>query len=520
MISKKTRSFYLTKAGYIAMTLALLSLPGCGWFESSSQQHASVSAHHQTAAQGQTISLAEVLAQQVKNTADPLTLRKTTYIYANDPDYERKRRAWSVIDQGIRSAHQDTSSSSASMAIGETRGQFILAAAAQQTGPSVEAALARAARASATATPEKKQAIEALTIEVTDLYRDMQAAESDMAQSMGLSSADNMTLVPVSLSVGPDPLPPIDIQITDLEILALHARTEMQHAASVTQNDILSLRDRTMNAFPGIGSILTRNATGQIDLDDDEWTRFSESLTQSLTRLFTLPLSLQNPDTRAKMAALQEQALSAAIMAQVHVAYDDYTKSLQDLNALKRTDEITLSGNGADDRAIADLNVLYKTLRMHRAAADLNIAYARLLDTLGVSIVPDGAEKMDSATLTATLENSLTLTAPDRIHEIILAATQGSVYQPPIIIANGTKTQSIQDTNIVTAAYQVNDESGIVPVSFTNPFMKLRIPLPQKISFRDTGNHIRIGENAAESEAFHMDKTSIRKLLDSPITEP
>jgi len=169
------------------------------------------------------------------------------------------------------------------------------------------------------------------------------------------------------------PLQPLDITtpgqlplLEDLELMALSRRAELRMEVG-TDYDPAQLRHDAMRTLPGVAKMLSARQP------EANWVQFAQAYSQSLIRVFTLPLQMRDDNTRTAMTRLRHHALTGAILAQVHLAHHDYTQALSHhqtaLNILK-TIEDSPQINDAD-WINAQAALVVTTAHLQTARADL-----------------------------------------------------------------------------------------------------------------------------------------------------
>lgn len=185
-----------------------------------------------------------------------------------------------------------------------------------------------------------------------------------------------------NLSIDPGPLPTLTAlpDLADLEIMALVRRTEIR--MEMDQGiDTHALRRRALDTFPGVAALLERKR----DRNPELWARFANSYGQSLTRLFTMPLQMRDDDIRARLNTLRQDALAAAILAQLHMAHDRYNTAYQHHQMAQTMVERTREN--PTDR-IAALNA---QAALVMATARLHLAHADILHAVGMDPLENNA---------------------------------------------------------------------------------------------------------------------------------
>jgi hypothetical protein len=259
----------------------------------------------------------------------------------------------------------------------------------------------------------------------------------------------------------PDSLPQLDASLDDLDLLALVSRPEIRGNNKSLQ-DVKTLRDQTMQNFPAIHDTLAQNLTR------DQWMEFINHFTEGLVRIHTLPVTMKDEESRRFLRTMQRQAMTAAVLTQVHLAYNDYQ--------LARAEAITTPSQANSTKVWSN--------------------YAVLMQSLGADALPPDAERLEKTRLSAIIGSRLEKTDPVAIQQWILYT--GNQSAPPDVGVNGPELPGLQ------------------LVSYTAPSLPVEIPLAQKLSSQPNVNGRRV-----DSSAFvRISHGQIQSLLDAPISEP
>lgn len=162
---------------------------------------------------------------------------------------------------------------------------------------------------------------------------------------------------------------------------------------------IRDTRREILQTFPGLNLLYSREYDSNKYLVDTNWTDYSAKIVQSVTNLLTLPARYDAVKEREAVADARRQALSAAIVAQVHMARarltsvdDAYKQSLMARRAAGRRSHAEagkkLQGfaSGQDD-LLARMDLRTESIRSAMIYADYQDAYAAMRNTLGQPVV-------------------------------------------------------------------------------------------------------------------------------------
>lgn len=403
-----------------------MGLSGCGWFVDASPESVAMQQAHAA------LTMDDVLRLGMTHQDAPVS--PVSYRTGSDD-------SWTVMQESLRQIQvtmgraDDTDAFNHAQKI---RKAFIMTARAQAIMPQIEQAIA---------TSDQDQDIETLK----DFYARLTMGQRDLAVILRVPDGAVPLLDATSVTMS-ETVP----ALADLELLALNnrpeIRMEMDHAI-----DAETLRQQILTTFPGVEKILARHP------DQAGWNIFAKTYSQSLNRLFTMPLQMKDDTTRAMLTRLRQESLGAAILAQVHMAHDRYQTA--QANAAAASTILTEINALSPQSTPARLSAEAAQILTH---AQLYAAFTDLLHAVG-----------KSGTIPALQNKNLLM--QDAVYD-------GQAY--------------------ITGAGLMN--------TATNP----RIPFAQKISGQQGEGAVTIARSMRETSPLDLPGRAIRKLLDAPISEP
>ncbi|HEY8189978.1 MAG TPA: hypothetical protein VIF12_04790, partial [Micavibrio sp.] len=321
---------------FAALTAGLLTLSGCGVFSSSApEEKATLFANRQDVLEDG-LTLYDALALSLQAGLDKRADDVDAVAMPAAGSIGPMAQSWVVLDRGIDSARQaqigdpqkmieNRQRKAAWAIIQDTETAYRRAVLAREIQPRLKAAIADAGIKldNPSLSTDEKTAIQAGIADLESLETVLSQAQPQLGSLMGVEISDSMKLVsPTTGAI--DPASGNDIK--DLERLALLSRPEIQNGKRLQSADVDELRNAALEKFPGM-----RNVLDGTRLSPEQWSSVSAGLSKSLTRIFTLPVTIAQPDVQERLAELRQQALSAAIMAQVHLASERYGMAMDDV---------------------------------------------------------------------------------------------------------------------------------------------------------------------------------------------
>lgn len=177
--------------------------------------------------------------------------------------------------------------------------------------------------------------------------------------------------------------------------IALQERPEIRESLSDRNASIQAVKQEVLRSIPGLELLYSYNYDSNRFLLDNNWSDINASISQSVISILTLPKRYEAAKNRQALADAQRLALTAAIIAQTHIAklrIDIAKESFQDAHMLYKNAQIkalsdtkkrfegTVSGY---DKAVSNAELVIQKMRKDLAYAELQRAYADLIGSLG-----------------------------------------------------------------------------------------------------------------------------------------
>jgi outer membrane protein TolC len=215
------------------------------------------------------------------------------------------------------------------------------------------------------------------------------------------------------LSVGS--IPQIKGDILQLEETAFQNRPELREEILNKRISSRDIKLSVLETIPGFSIFTGYNKDTNQYLAEPEWVDWTLSLTQSITKLITLPARHQRAVDVDELSDKRRHALVAAIITQVHVSkarYEFLSNSYNEMHEadlnnqqiLKRAEDFSKVGMMAGpDLLNAEIDASVSHINKAFAYANVQDSYARFINTMGVDIwdadnagltVPDFAQQL------------------------------------------------------------------------------------------------------------------------------
>jgi len=185
-----------------------------------------------------------------------------------------------------------------------------------------------------------------------------------------------------------------------MEEMAIRQRPEIREEILKQNIAVADLRREVMRSFPGLSLFAGLESDDNRFLENQNWANYSVNIVQNLTNLITLPVRFDAAKNKEEVTKARRQALIAATIAQVSIAraqlrlaaesYELAQRqekfSTQKLNALMGQERAGLVAGEVVLQAIHESTI--ETLRAGIAHAQLQGAYAGMVNTLGQDLIP------------------------------------------------------------------------------------------------------------------------------------
>jgi len=230
-----------------------------------------------------------------------------------------------------------------------------------------------------------------------DLHDRMQLAEVELKSLLSLPMNSRLVLTTKSKDISGDVSRMTAGDVIAQEWTALQARPEMREEILKKNITIRDARREIYQTFPGINLLFSKEYDSNKYLVDPNWSNFSAKIVQTITGIITLPDRYEAAKSKEAVADARRQALSAAIIAQVHMARMRLASmseaNRQSLLAKKAASRKSHAAAGkkiqgfasGQDELLARMEWQIESMRSGLVYADYQDAYIAMKNTLGQS---------------------------------------------------------------------------------------------------------------------------------------
>ena len=321
---------------------------------------------------------------------------------------ERRRKILQNIVQDVRNAYW--------RALGAQR----LIADADQLATRIDDALGKSREAEragvlppAQGLSYQRALLDAMSL-VNAKRQEMQFAKRELAALMSLPPGTEFTLVEST----EDSLAPAAVDIDKLEIAALTNRPELREEDYKARIGVYETRKQIAALFPSLNLYAGARYDSNSYLYNSNWSDTGLNLSMDLFRLASIPAINRTNEARQKTDEARRQALAMAVLTQVRVSVERYKLAVVDQDLAAESSRVdqrlsSVSRAGASNRLESELEslrtdsrALVSRFQLATAYAATQAAYGRVLNSVGVDLLPDTVTGTDIPTLAKAIDAS------------------------------------------------------------------------------------------------------------------
>lgn len=343
--------------------------------------------------------------------------------------------------------------------------------------------------------------------QLQSLRRELAASKSQLSALMGLPPGEPFEIEMPAASVMQSP-PKLDVGTEALETYALLNRPELLEesynqriSADETWRSLLKL-------LPGIDVNAALRYDSNSFLVNQRWADYGARISWNLINLVSAPATKSYAEAQEELVAFRRQALSMAVLSQVHVAMLQYRELKQEFALTAEQADLDTRirsqyTNVGDAGQVGELGViqsevtaLLSDLRRDLVLADLHNAYARVMVSAGVDPLPETMAANDLSSLTQAVGKGLSswqeransvLRVKDLMGESKAAATDSAakdskteVAKPEPVKPEPARQEPAKQA-VPVAAAPVAAPAPAEPAPAATPFVLASVAAPQPV---------------------------------------
>lgn len=190
-------------------------------------------------------------------------------------------------------------------------------------------------------------------------------------------------------------LPKIDLNVQELEKIALENRPELQESRyqeKITQDEI---KAAMLQMLPGINLNAGYSFDNSNYLLNNDWINYGASVSWNLLSVFNGKMNRDLAKTQMELAKQQKVALSMAIISQIHISMIEYHQAVKDyklsedyyqvakeiFKIIENENALDITGNLSLIKE--KLNYLISNLRLSSSYSKVQNSYGKILSSIG-----------------------------------------------------------------------------------------------------------------------------------------
>lgn len=236
------------------------------------------------------------------------------------------------------------------------------------------------------------------------LRHELELARSDLVRLMNVAPGTDFKLAPTEEE---RKVPEVARAAEDVEETALTQRPELREEDYRRRIDALDVRKAMLRMLPGVEVKAGVSYDSNDFLVNNEWSFAGVRVVWNLFNLFSGPAARAEAESRVRRDDMRRMALSMAVLAQLHVAYErlrvararyDITSRLADVNErISKQYGARMAAQAGD--AMADLaartRAAITALQSEQAFAELQNAVGRIQNSIGMDPMPAAVQSRD-----------------------------------------------------------------------------------------------------------------------------
>jgi outer membrane protein, multidrug efflux system len=291
----------------------------------------------------------------------------------------------------------------------DVRRAFWRAAAAQRVNTELRAAIRSADAAltsSRSAESERlRSPVDALRYQrsMLELLRQLETTEqllriskTELAALINLPPGGRFTLAPPRAMR----MERLRMPVRAMEEMALVRNPDIREMSYQARISADESRKLLLRLLPGINLNYGPQYDSNSYYVNNDWVSLTTRASFMLNNLLTAPVQFRRADNAAELAELRRQAISVAILARLHIAYEQYLAASKDYQRASDEADVDrrlldqISNRAATDsqseleRVSAQVNTVYSELRRYGAYSEMQGALGRIYAALGLDPVP------------------------------------------------------------------------------------------------------------------------------------
>lgn len=351
--------------------------------------------------------------------------------------------------------------------------------------------------------------------------------QMEMAKSELLALMNVPPGTPVVLDDKPLPLSAVPQDVNKLEQMALERRPELREEDYKARIDSYETKRQIASLFPNLNLFAGVNYDSNDYLYNENWIQGGVGVSMNLFKLISIPAINNNNDARKQTDDARRMALSMAVLTQVRVAVERYKLAVYDFQIADQSAQVdqrlaSISRAGSDNSLTSDLETLRTQARsivsrfqMAGSYAEAQAAYGRVLNSVGIDLLPEQVQQTDVASLSSAIAASLRREEQTVFANTALQTQQAQSLRVEVgrIPAGVSRAAIVQSVNQVLAANQISLDDSPQSLRLRMQFTTLSSSTARKgqwtLDLLDRDDNVRLSR---QYQSYLPDDTSTRTL--------
>ena len=256
--------------------------------------------------------------------------------------------------------------------------------------------------------------LDAMTL-VNQKRQEMEFARRELAALMNLAPGTTFTLADSAEA----PLSQVPGNLDQLEQLALEQRPELREEDYKTRIDAIETKKQIAALFPNLNLFGGVGHDSNKYLYNESWAQGGVSMSMNLFRLAGIPAIRRTNEARMKVDEARRMALGMAVLTQVRVSVERYKLAVYDHRLAEQSAQVdqrlaSVAKAGSGNQLTSELETLRTQARSMvsrfqeaSSYASAQSAYGRVLNSVGIDLMPEQVAGSDVATLSKAIQDSL-----------------------------------------------------------------------------------------------------------------
>jgi outer membrane protein TolC len=250
---------------------------------------------------------------------------------------------------------------------------------------------------------------------VNQKRQEMEFARAELAALMNVRPGTAFTLADAPEAT----LAQVPVDVDKLETMALTQRPELRQEDYKTRIDAIETKKQIASLFPNLNFFGGKGYDNNQYLYNSAWSQGGVSVSMNLMRLAGIPAIRRTNDARMKVDDTRRMALSMAVLTQVRISVERYKLAVYDHQIAEDSSRVdqrlaSISRAGSDNQLTSNLESLRTQARSivsrfqeASAYAAAQSAYGRVLNSVGIDLMPAQIRSTDVAAISASIKASL-----------------------------------------------------------------------------------------------------------------